>query len=168
MAGGLSPILTTLSLSDPPTSTCLHFAEATEQDRNRESKTAAEVFPKRIPSLPVPAAISRPALGPTLALNSVVPHLFGVWFRAITVKGWACSSPSQTSDWDRPDDGPAQITGLRQTTRFRCEKPGARSGRVRRAHHCSQSVQMATLSRRPYHVVCALVSALPHFCGPDG
>jgi hypothetical protein len=86
----------------------------------------------------------------------------------LAVKGWACSSPSQTSDWDRPDDGPAQITGLRQTTRFRCEKPGARSGRVRRAHHCSQSVQMATLSRRPYHVVCALVSALPHLCGTDG
>ena len=45
--------------------------------------------------------------------------------------------------------------------RFRCEKPGRRSARVRRGHHRSQSVQMATLSRRHYHVVCALVSP-PH------
>jgi hypothetical protein len=43
-----------------------------------------------------------------------------------------------------------------------------RSGRVSRARHRSQSLQMATLPRRHYHVVCALVSALPHFCGPDG
>jgi hypothetical protein len=47
-------------------------------------------------------------------------------------------------------------------------KTGCRSGRVRRAHHRSQSVQMATLSRRHYHVVCALVSPLPHLCGTDG
>jgi hypothetical protein len=45
---------------------------------------------------------------------------------------------------------------------------GCRSARVRRAHYCSQSVQMATLSRRHCHVVCALVSALPHLGGTDG
>src|ERR1700735_2549134 len=48
------------------------------------------------------------------------------------------------------------------------KKPGGRSARVRRAHHRSQSVQMATLSRRHYPVVCALVSPLPPLGGTDG
>src|SRR5450755_2204055 len=43
-----------------------------------------------------------------------------------------------------------------------------RSARVRDAHNRRQCVQMATLSRRHYHVVCALVSPLPHLCGTDG
>src|SRR5665811_2210860 len=43
-----------------------------------------------------------------------------------------------------------------------------RSARVRHAHNRRQSVQMATLSRRHYYVVCALVSPLPHLCGTDG
>ena len=39
---------------------------------------------------------------------------------------------------------------------------------MRRAYHRSQSVQMATLSRRHYHVVCALVSPLPYLVAQMG